>query len=105
MSVSRVDERGCSISGATPTALAAYERALAAFQGWRGGADVQLALALQEAPDFVMAHVMQAYLFLCTRDPQRVRLARPVLAHAAALPANERERLHLAAIAAALADD
>ena len=31
-------------------------------------------------------------------------MARPVLARAAELPANERERLHLAAISAALAD-
>ena len=52
-----------------------------------------------------MAHVLQAYLLLSSRDPRRVRLARPVLARAAGLPANERERLHLAAIAAALADD
>ncbi len=53
-----------------------------------------------------MAHVLQAYLCLCSRDPARVRVARaPVLARAAGLPANARERLHLAAIAAALADD
>ena len=37
--------------------------------------------------------------------PARVAAARPVLARAAALPANARERLHLAAIAAVLADD
>jgi tetratricopeptide (TPR) repeat protein len=98
------DERGCTVSGATPAALEAYERALAAFQSWRAGADVQLADALREAPTFVMAHVLQAHLLLSSRDPRRVRLARPVLARAAGLPANERERLHLAAIAAALAD-
>ena len=103
--MSKLDARGCSISGATPAALAAYERALAAFQGWHLGADGQLALALQEAPAFVMAHVLQAWLALGSRDPQRVRAARPVLARAARLPANERERLHLAGIADALGDD
>ena len=102
--MSGVDARGCSISGATPAALEAYERALAAFLSWRSGADAPLAPALQEAPGFVMAHVLQAYLLLCSRDPRRVRSARPVLARAAELPANERERLHLAAIPAALAD-
>jgi tetratricopeptide (TPR) repeat protein len=86
-------------------ALDAYERAFAAFQGWRSGADVPLARALQEAPNFVMAHVLQAYLLLCSRDPLRVRSARTVLRPAARVPANARERLHLAAIAAALADD
>ena len=96
---SGVDARGCRVSGATPAALEAYEDALAAFLGWRSGADVPLASALQEAPAFVMAHVLQAWQLLCSRDPRRVGSARPVLARAAGLPANERERLHLAAIA------
>ncbi|HEY9067571.1 MAG TPA: tetratricopeptide repeat protein [Burkholderiaceae bacterium] len=99
------DDRGCAISGARPDALRAYERALAAFQGWRGGIDTHLRQALQSAPDFVMAHVMQAYLAICGRDPQRVRSARPLLARAAGLRANACERLHLAAIGAVLADD
>lgn len=102
--MSLVDARGCSISGATPAALEAYECSLAAFQSWRRGGDAHLALALDEAPSFVMAHVLQAYFHLSSRDPRHVRLARPVLARAAELPANERERLHLAAISAALAD-
>jgi hypothetical protein len=92
-------------SGATPGGRAAYERALAAFRGWRSGAEDELALALQEAPGFVMAHVLQAYLLLSSRDPRSVRAARPVLARAVALPADEGERLHIAAIAAVLADD
>jgi tetratricopeptide (TPR) repeat protein len=100
-----VDPRGCGVTGATAIAQDAYERALRAYQSWRSGADVQLALALQEAPQFVMAHVLQAYLLLCNRDPRRVQSARPVLARAAALPASQRERMHLAAIDAVLADD
>ncbi|MDM0051779.1 tetratricopeptide repeat protein [Variovorax sp. J22R115] len=103
--MSSIDARGCSVTGATPSALAAYERSLAAFQSWRSGVEPALAVALQEAPAFVMAHALQAYLLLGSRDPRKVRLARPVLARAAGLPANPRERLHLAAIAAALGDD
>lgn len=99
------DARGCAMTGAHPSALPAYERALAAFQGWRGGIDAHLGHALQRAPEFVMAHVMRAYLVVCSRDPQRVRSARPLLARAAGLRANECERLHLAAIGAVLADD
>ena len=83
------DARGCAISGAHPSALLAYERALAAFQGWRGGIGAHLEQALQRAPDFVMAHVMQAYLAVSSRDPRRVLSARPVLARAASLRANE----------------
>jgi tetratricopeptide (TPR) repeat protein len=103
--VSRLDHRGCTVSGAEPAALEAFERALAAYQGWRDGAEAPLALALEEAPRFVMAHVLQAYLLVCSRDPRRLAMARPTLARAAALPANERERLHVAAIAALLDDD
>ena len=99
------DHRDCAITGATPAALQSYEQALAAFQGWRGGADAQLAHALEAAPGFVMAHALRAWLLLCSRDPQAVRAARPTLQRAARLPANERERLHLAAIRSALEDD
>jgi tetratricopeptide (TPR) repeat protein len=99
------DARGCDVSGATPGALDAWERALAAFQGWRSGADVALADALRDAPGFVMAHVLQAWMLLGSRDRRQVEAARPVLARAARLPVNERERLHLAAIATLLADD
>jgi len=103
--VNRLDHRGCAVWGAEPAALEAFERALAAYQGWRGGADAPLALALQEAPRFVMAHVLQAYLLACGRDPRGIARARPTLARAAALPANERERRHVAALAAVLDDD
>ena len=103
--MTRFDERGCVITGATPAALQAYECALGALLAWRNGVDAPLAWALQDAPGFVMAHLLQAYMLVCSRDPNRVRAARPVLARAAELPASERERLHMAAISAALADD
>lgn len=99
------DARGCTISGAAGPARDGFERALAAALSWRGGADALLAETLAQAPGFVMAHVLQAWLLLCGRDPARARAAAPVLARAAALPANERERLHLAAIGAALDDN
>jgi tetratricopeptide (TPR) repeat protein len=100
-----VDHRGCTVSGSEPAALAAFEHALAAYQGWRDGAEAPLALALETAPRFVMAHVLRAYLLLCSRDPRRVALARPRLARVASLPANPRERLHIGAIGALLGDD
>jgi tetratricopeptide (TPR) repeat protein len=101
----QLDARGCAVSGASSTALEAFEHALALSQSWRSGADAALAPALREAPAFVMAHVLQAYLQLCSRDPVRVESARPILQRASSLPANERERMHLAAIGAVLADD
>ena len=103
--MSIADARDCPVSGATPAALHSYERALALFQSWRDGVDEQLAPALREAPRFVMAHVLQAVLLVCNRDPRRVRSARPLVAYAAGLPANDMERLHLSALAAAIDDD
>jgi tetratricopeptide (TPR) repeat protein len=100
-----VDARGCPVTGATEPALQAYEAALAAFQTWRLGAEPLLDVALQEAPDFVMAQVLQAYMQVCSRDPWRVRAARPIVAHAAALAANRFERMHLAALQAVFDDD
>jgi tetratricopeptide (TPR) repeat protein len=99
------DYRGDLISGATPGALEACEQALAAFQSWRGDPARSVAEALEEAPEFVMAHVLRAYLLLCTREHASVRAAAPVHEAAANLRANRRERLHLAAIAATLRDD
>ena len=99
------DHAGCAISGSTPDALEAYEQALTAFLGWRSGAEVPLARAVEAAPGFVMAHVLGAYGRVCSRDPDVVRSARALLQRAAALPSNDRERLHLAALRAALDDD
>ena len=94
-----------SPTGATPAALAAYDSALAAVLAWRSGAGALLEQALAQAPGFVMAHVLQAYTLLCSRDRRRVQAARPVLHLAAGLAANEREAAHLAAIASVLADN
>jgi tetratricopeptide (TPR) repeat protein len=103
--MSTVDLRGCTILGATPTALAAYERALAASLAWRVDDSAPLDTARAEAPGFVMAHALAAWQLVCGRDGRRVAGARPIVAHAVRLPASERERLHLAALSFAVADD
>lgn len=92
-------------TGATPAALAAYESALSSVLAWRSGAGALLEQALAQAPGFVMAHVLQAYTLLCSRDRRRVQAARAVLHRAAGLGANGREASHLAAIASVLADN
>lgn len=99
------DARGIALSGATTGAAHAYERALCAARSWRMGADAWLDDALHAAPAFVMAHALRAYLLLCSRDPRQHRAARTVLDAARGLPADRFERLHLAAIGAALDDD
>ena len=99
------DHRDLEISGATPAARDAFERALDAHLSWRSGADAYLEQAVQAAPTFTMAHVLSAYFNLCSRDPARVRQAHAAYVTASRLPATGRERLHVAAMGAVLADD
>ena len=99
------DLRGSVVTGATAVALDGYERALAAWLSWRADDGAALVGAVREAPRFVMALVLQAWQLACSRDRRRVDAARPLVAQALALPANERERLHLAALSNVLADD
>jgi len=99
------DHRGQEISGATPGARDVFEHALESHLSWRTGARADIDRALDEAPAFTMAHVFKAYLSLCSRDVARVRQARSAHARATSLPATDRERLHVAAVGAALADD
>ncbi len=99
------DLRGCAVSGATPAALAAYERAVASWQAWRGNDGGALAAARRDAPAFVTAHALAAWQLATGRDVHRVDAARPIVAAALRLPANDRERMHLAALSAVLDDD
>ena len=99
------DARGLAVSGATTAALEPYERAVAAFVSWRLGVEPALERALDEAPRFVMAIVLQAWLRACGRDLQRLRSVRPLLERAAHCPMNARERAHVAALLTLLGDD
>lgn len=101
----RKDFRGQCVTGATPTSLDAFESALTAFQRWRTGADAALSIALADAPRFTMAHVLDAYLRVLSRDPVRVRSAHGPYATLRGLRANRREALHIAAIGTTLDDD
>jgi tetratricopeptide (TPR) repeat protein len=99
----KVDARGCRVSGASGRALEHYERALAAWLTWRGDPRLAARAACDEAPGFVMGHVLEAQLYLCSRDPAGFDAARTSLARARALARDAREQLHCAALAAGLA--
>ena len=97
------DAGGCELTGASGIALEHYERALAGFLSWTGEPRVEARRAREAAPGFVMAHLLEAHLHLCSRDPADMRPARQALRRARGLPQNARERMHAAAIATALA--
>lgn len=96
------DNLGLHLSGSDPDSLEHYERGLGQFQCYAGDplAAVDTALALR--PDFVMAHVLRAYLHLLGTEPEGLAVARNSLEQTQALAADARERGHLAAIEALL---
>jgi hypothetical protein len=105
MTMTLKDRRGYEISGASPANGDDFEQILKLHLSWQRGAEAGLQRLIAEAPRFTMAHVLHAYLGLCSRDVARVRWAAFAVARASELPANHRESLHVGAIRAALNDD
>ena len=99
------DRYGLPVSGATRESLDRFGQALEACTTWRGEPAALLEQCTREAPAFVMAHILAAYVALGGREPGGARTARVLHARAAGLPATRRERLHLAAIEAVLAGE
>ncbi len=94
----QTDALGLTLSGATPAAAASYTAAVSLLQCYRGDPVAEVDAALAEAPDFVMAHALKAWLHLLGTEPGGLPVARDALAAAEGLPATTREKGHLAAI-------
>lgn len=92
------DLAGYELTGATPQGEAAFERAAHELRCFIGDPVAAVAEALEHAPAMTMAHVLHAYLNLLGTEPAGLPAAAASLASAQALPANPRERLHLAAV-------
>lgn len=92
------DPLGLALSGATADAAARYAEAVRQLQCYRGDPVAAADAALAEAPDFVMAHALKAWLHLLGTEPGGLTVARETLAVAERLPATSRETGHLAAI-------
>ena len=99
------DARGCEVTGASPRALEHYERALGGFLAWTGEPRAEARRAVEAAPEFVMGHVLEAELHLCSRNPADMEGAQRALRRAQRLPQDARERMHAAAVATALRGD
>jgi hypothetical protein len=91
------DTLGLELSGATTESTLAYQAALDDFRRYLGDPAALAAQAAQASPSMTMAHVLTAWLYLLGTEPAGLAVAREACALAAALPANERERMHLAA--------
>lgn len=96
--MSSKDPLGLALSGADPISLPHYENALGQFQCYVGDPLASVDAALAASPDFVMAHLLKAYLHLLGTEPSGLAVARACHASAAALPSNPHERGHLGAV-------
>jgi tetratricopeptide (TPR) repeat protein len=92
------DPHGHPLTGADTEAAGHYERALEQLRCYVGDPLAETQAAIARAPGMAMAHVLLAYLMLTATDPAARAEARAAHARAAALPADEREALHVAAV-------
>lgn len=95
------DQRGDAFSSGTPQSHAAYERALAALNIYRGDAVAIIDEALSADPDFVMGHVLRAEVLITMWERSVLSKVRDSLERLNALQSqcNDRERAHTRAIA------
>jgi len=93
------DAIGYDISGANARSGPALEQALRELRCYIGDPVATIEAALAESPEFVMGYILKAYLHLIGTEPAGLPVARTAHQIADALPANERERRHLQAIA------
>lgn len=92
------DRQGNALSGATPEAVALFDQAVEAFNIYRGDPVALVDGAIEAAPEFAMAHILKAYLFGLTTEPEATTGAKDIVAAAKRVPLNEREESHLAAL-------
>ncbi|HYE39268.1 MAG TPA: tetratricopeptide repeat protein [Ramlibacter sp.] len=91
------DTLGLALTGASADGLAAYQSALDQFRCFSGDPAAAAEAAIAASPGMPMAHVLKAWLYLLGTEPAGLAVARAACDAAAALPADERERLHLRA--------
>ena len=92
------DAQGQPVSGATAAAVALYDQAVRAYNRGYGDAPGLFDAAREASPDFTMAHLAKAWLFVLANDPTMLGHARTVLQSIGSLAMNEREQGHRAAL-------
>lgn len=96
--MTRVDARGEPVNGASENAITLYEQALAQFQCYQGDPVATIEAAIEDSPEFVMAHCLRAYLFALATEVAAMEEAKASFNAAVDLTSSARERRHLGAI-------
>jgi hypothetical protein len=92
------DSLGNQYSGASSAGLEHFEHGLRLLQCYIGDPLSTADGAISEAPEMIMGHALRAWLLLLSTEAPAFDVARKSWEAASKLPANERERGHLAAI-------
>jgi hypothetical protein len=96
------DAQGQPVSGATAEVVALYDQAVRAFNLGFGDSPRLFDAVREASPDFAMAHLAKAWLFVLANDPTMLGHARTLLQSAGSLTMNEREQGHRAALGQAV---
>ena len=96
------DAQGQPVSGATADSVALYDQAVRAFNLGYGDALRLFDRAREVSPNFTMAYLAQAWLFVLANDPVMLDHARTLLQTVGNLTMNEREQAHRAALGQAV---
>ncbi len=99
------DRQGNALSGATAEAVTYFDQAVEAFNIYRGDPLALIDSALEAAPNFAMAAILKAYLFGLATEPAATAEAKTLVERAKAMPLDERERSHIAALEQLLAGE
>ena len=92
------DRQGNALSGATAEAAALYDRALEAYNPYRGDPVALVDQAIEAAPDFAIARILKAYLFALSTEPAATAAAKEIVLDLKKLRLCDREASHVAAL-------
>lgn len=92
------DRQGNPLTGATAEAAALFDRAVEAFNIYRGDPVALADGAIEAAPQFAMAHILKAHLLALSTEPDLTAEAALIVRQARDLPLSGREASHLAAL-------
>src|SRR5919206_1722509 len=95
------DAQGHALSGADGAVARAYDEAARALVQVHGDALGGLDAVIQAALRCAMAHLAKGWAFILANDLAALAQARTIVETVRAMPLNERERAHLAALAQA----
>jgi tetratricopeptide (TPR) repeat protein len=100
-----IDTLGLPLTGASETAAELYRRAVDGYHRYGGEPIPLLREAIADSPGFVMPHVLMAYMTLIGSNPRVRGMGLRSVEALAALPANDREAGHVAAVRALAAGE